>query len=186
MTRQNVAWYGPDAAMMPASGPVGIPSLKHRQPGGRRFRVQTLERGECGESLVSFALTVPILFGLIFGLMQLCMALYSHEYISELAREGARYAIVHGPDCLTSSGTSCMVTATSSAGSFPSVNDYVLHSGLPNFSGGKVTVSTTYPNGEAVNQPVLVKVTCAFPFQIPFVTSTTLAMSSSSEMYIIQ
>jgi hypothetical protein len=118
--------------------------------------------------------------------MQLCMAFYMHEYISELAREGARYAIVHGPDCLTSSGTSCMVTATSGAGSFPSVNAYVSQSGLPNLGGGKVTVNTTYPSGEAVNQPVKVNVTCAFPYNIPFVPVTTLSMSSTSEMYIIQ
>jgi Flp pilus assembly protein TadG len=149
-------------------------------------RRETLTRGECGDSLVSFALTVPILFGFVFGLMQVCLALYSHEYISELAREGARYAIVHGPDCLTSSGTSCMVTATTGAGSFPSVNSYVSQSALPNLGGGKITVNTTYPSGEVVNQPVRVNVSCAFPFNILFVTSTTLTMSSTSEMYIIQ
>jgi Flp pilus assembly protein TadG len=147
---------------------------------------KNLLRGEQGQSLVEFGVAASIMFAFMFGLMQVCLAFYSHEYISELAREGTRYAIVHGPDCITSSGSSCEVTATTGTGTYSSVNSYVSAIGLPNLGSGPVTVSTTYPDGEAENEPVVVKVTYAFPYHIPYVTPTTLTMSSTSEMYIIQ
>jgi Flp pilus assembly protein TadG len=143
-------------------------------------------RGEEGSELVELAVSLPILFGFVFGLMQICLAFYTHEYISELAREGTRYAIVHGPSCETSAGASCTVTASA-------VNAYVSGLGWPNLGGGTLTVSTTYPGpggpgsaGNVVNQPVRVTVTYTFPYKIPFVTSKNLSMSSTSQMYIIQ
>jgi Flp pilus assembly protein TadG len=141
-------------------------------------------RGEEGSQLVEFALTLPILLGLIFGLMQICLAFYTHAYISELAREGTRYAIVHGPTCKTSGGASCTVTAAG-------VNSYVSGLGWPNLGGGTLSasnVTTTYPGtgGELVGNPVVVTVTYQFPYKIPFVTSKTLSLSSTSEMTIIQ
>ncbi len=186
MTRRNALRNWIDAALTEFSKSLPIPMQRQSRSLGRPCRLQTLMRGERGNALVSFALSLPILFAFIFGLMELCLGFYSHECISELAREGARYAIVHGPNCMTSSGISCTVTATTGAGSFPGVNAYVSQSGLPNLGGGTITVNTTYPNGELVNQPVKVKVTCSFPFNVPFVPATTFNMSSTSEMYIIQ
>jgi Flp pilus assembly protein TadG len=138
-------------------------------------------RGEEGSELVELAVSLPILFGFVLGLMQICLAFYTHEYISELAREGTRYAIVHGPSCETSAGASCAVTASA-------VNAYVSGLGWPNLGGGTLTVSTTYPGpgGDVVGQPVQVTVTYTFPYKIPFVTSQNLSMSSKSVMYIIQ
>lgn len=146
----------------------------------------SLVRCESGQALVEFALTFSILFGFIIGLMQVSLALYSYEYISEIAREGTRYAIVHGPNCMTSGGVPCEVTDTAGAGSFPSVDSYVSGTELPNMGGGTVTVNTSYPNGELENKPVQVTVTYAFPYQIPFFPSKTLSLSSTSVMYIVQ
>jgi Flp pilus assembly protein TadG len=126
------------------------------------------------------AVTLPILLGFAFGLMKLCLVFYSYEWISELGREGTRYAIVHGSTCETASSASCTATAST-------VNAYVLGTGLPNIAGGTVTVNTTYPDGnEAPGSRVKVNLTYAFPYRIPFVTSSTLTISSTSEMYIIQ
>jgi hypothetical protein len=186
MNHQNAFWLQTDTAVkQPARFPRILFQWERQSRAQRNWR-KILARAEQGEFLVSFALSFPILFGFIFGLMQVCLALYSHEYISELAREGARYAIVHGPDCLSSGGASCEVTATTGAGSYPSVNSYVSGIGFPNLGGGTVIVSTTYPNGEAVSEPVLVKVTYVFPYHLPFITSSSLSMSSTSEMNIIQ
>jgi len=137
-------------------------------------------RSERGESLVAFALTIPILFAFIFGLMQVCLAFYTYEWISECAREGTRYAIVHGSTCQAGTGASCTVAA-------PGVNTYVAGIGLPNLGGGAMTVATTYPDGDEVPpHRVKVNVTYVFPFNIPFVQSNTLSMSSTSEMSILQ
>jgi Flp pilus assembly protein TadG len=153
---------------------------ENRRPardGGKR----SFLHGEEGVELVELALAAPILFGFVFGLMQVCLAFYTYEYISELAREGARYAAVHGPSCETSAGVSCAATAAS-------VNSYVAGIADFNLGGGALVVNTTYPGigGELVNNPVVVSITYTYPYKIPMVTSKTLTMSSTSQMTIIQ
>jgi Flp pilus assembly protein TadG len=148
----------------------------------RACRRQTadLARDEAGESMISFAISASVLFGFLFGLIYMCLAFYTYSWISEVAREGARYAIVHGTTCETSAGASCEVTASQ-------VNSYVSGLGLPNVGGGTATPSASYPDGgEAPGDRVKVTVTYSFPYHIPFVGSQTLSMSSSSEMYILQ
>lgn len=148
---------------------------------------KALLRGQRGETLVAFAMTMPIMLGFLLGMVQVCLGYYTYEWISEAAREGTRYAIVHGSTCETSAGTSCMVTATSGAGSYLSVNNYVKAIGLPNLGGGTMTVATTYPDGDEVPpHRVQVKVTYTFPYAIPFVPSSAISMSSTSEMNILQ
>lgn len=156
--------------------------LGHRSespvPGGRQ---RFLLCSEEGSEVVEFAITAPILFAFVFGLIQMCLAMYTYEYISELSREGARYAAVHGPTCVTSAGASCTATAAS-------VNSYVQGLATTNIGGGTLVVNTTYPGtgGELVNNPVKVTITYAFPYHIPFVSSKTLTLTSSSQMTIVQ
>lgn len=146
-----------------------------------RLRGRQLRRDERAESMVSFALTVSILFGFIFGLTTMCLAFYTYESISELAREGARYAIVHGSTCETSAGASCTASASQ-------INTYVQNIGLPNVAGGTLSVNTTFPDGGEVpdTDRVEVNVTYTYPWDIPFLGSRNLTMSSTSEMYIVQ
>jgi Flp pilus assembly protein TadG len=147
---------------------------------------RSLSWGERGQALVEFALTLPILLTFIFGLMQICMAFYTHEYISELAREGTRYAIVHGSTCATSpGGASC--TASTTASDATSVASYVQGSGWPNLGGGALTPTVNYLNGdEAPGHQVQVSITYKFPYNIPFIPPSVLSMASSSTMTIIQ
>jgi len=49
-----------------------------------------------GQSLVEFALVVPILFTLIFGIMDFGQLLYHLQVVNTAAREGARRAITQG------------------------------------------------------------------------------------------
>ncbi|MGD0737364.1 MAG: TadE/TadG family type IV pilus assembly protein [Terracidiphilus sp.] len=149
--------------------------------------IGNLARGERGETMVAFAVTLPILLSFLFGLMQVCMAFYTYEWISEAAREGTRYAMVHGATCESSTGISCTATATTGAGSFPSVDSFVSGIGLPNLGGGKMNVVTTYPDGDEVApHRVMVSVTYTFPYKIPFNSSAPITLSSTSEMSILQ
>lgn len=151
--------------------------LRWFNPATRRLR------GEDGQSLVEMALILPTMLGFVFGLFVIFLAFYTHEYISELAREGSRYAAVHGSSCVTSGGASCTVTASQ-------VSTYVAGIGLPNLGGGSMTsgnVITTYLDGDEVPpHRVQVTVNYTFPFKIPFVMSQSLSMSSTSVMYIVQ
>jgi Flp pilus assembly protein TadG len=138
-------------------------------------------RSERGGALIEMAFSFPILVIVSVGLIEICMAFYTHAYISELAREGSRYAMLHGPTCVTApSATSCEVTAAQ-------VNAYVSAISLPNLGGGTMTPATTFgTGGEVVGGTVVVTVTYTFPFRVPFLPSKTLTMSSASTMTIVQ
>jgi len=63
--------------------------------------------------------SLPVLFTLLFCFMELCLAFYSYDTISESAREGTRHAIAAEFDPATnSSGATCTATAAQ-------VNSYV-------------------------------------------------------------
>ena len=49
-----------------------------------------------GAVLVETALVYPVLFLLIFGIILLGTAVFRYQQVAHAAREGARYAIVHG------------------------------------------------------------------------------------------
>ena len=143
-----------------------------------RVKADTAQ-SEDGQALVEFALIFSVLMGFVFGFMELCMMLYSYDMISESAREGTRYAIVHGSSCLTSTNASCTTTVAN-------VNSYV--SGLGWASpGGKMIVATTYPdNNENQGSRVQVTVTYSFPITLSWVPAGSISMQSSSQMYFIQ
>ncbi len=58
-----------------------------------------LLRRESGQALVEAALTLPQLCAFLYMLIELCLAYYSYCMISESARQGTRYAMVHGAAC---------------------------------------------------------------------------------------
>jgi Flp pilus assembly protein TadG len=139
----------------------------------------SLLRGEAGESMIATALTLPALTAFLFGLMQVCLAYYTYEMISERAREATRYAVVHGSTCETSAGASCTVTAAE-------VETYATAAGLPNVVGGTLSATATYPDGDEVpGHRVLVKVSYVFPFKVPFESNRSISMAATSEMTII-
>ena len=130
--------------------------------------------------MVEFAVTLPVLFTLIFCFMEMCLAFYTHNMISELAREGTRYAMVRGSSCLTSASSSCQATASQ-------VNTFVSAVGFPNLGGGTITPVTTYPDGNAaIGSRVQISITYVFPITMPFVPTNSISMSSTSVATIIQ
>jgi hypothetical protein len=142
--------------------------------------LQSLSRNEDGQSIIELALTLPILMTFSIGFMQICMAFYIHEAISEEVREGTRYAMVRGSSCLTSGGASCTATAAD-------VNTVVSGIGFVNPNSGSMVVNTTYPDGnENPGSRVKVSVQFVFGLSIPFTSIQPISMSTSSTMYIIQ
>lgn len=51
---------------------------------------------EDGQAIVEFALVLPVLLLLIFGIIDLGRAVWQENTLAYAAREGTRYAIVHG------------------------------------------------------------------------------------------
>jgi Flp pilus assembly protein TadG len=145
---------------------------------------------ESGSGTLEFALSAVILFMTMLGIMEISLALYTNHMISEAAREGTRYAMVHGNKCVVS-GASCTATAAQ-------IQSYVQNLGYPGILPQNMTVTTTYsaypagntctPNANCANPGNLVKVSVAysFPLTIPFVPSSLLNLGSSSSMVISQ
>jgi Flp pilus assembly protein TadG len=145
---------------------------------------------EEGSSIVEFALTFLVVMGLIFGVMQLCLAFYSFQAVNEYARAGARYAMVHGSTCTLPSGASCQKTAAQ-------LQTVVQNFGYPGITASKVLVTTsnTAAPGAAKclttgclgsGDQIKVTVTYAYKLAIPFIPSKSFNMVSTSAMIISQ
>ena len=55
-------------------------------------------RAEGGQGLVEYALILPVLLLLLFGIMEAGGLIYSYNTIANAAREGARYGATHPGD----------------------------------------------------------------------------------------
>jgi Flp pilus assembly protein TadG len=153
-----------------------VRSLFHRV---KQRRKPALAAGEDGSALIELAVTLPALFALLFCFMEMCLAFYSYDMISDAARQGTRYAMFRGTSCTTASGSSCTVTATQ-------VNTFVSGLSTPNSAAGTISVNTTFPSGnEATGSLVKVQVTYTFPIKMPFVPSNSLTLVSTSETTIV-
>jgi hypothetical protein len=60
---------------------------------GLRFLVRSRSRGQ---AMMEFALVAPIFFFVLFGIIEFGRSVYVTQMLANAAREGARYAIVHG------------------------------------------------------------------------------------------
>jgi Flp pilus assembly protein TadG len=162
-----------------------------RSPGIVRFRplpLQRLARNEHGASAAEFAISASVMFTMLIGIMKICLAIYTYHYVSEVAREGSRYAMVRGSSC---SGFPSACPATSD-----NVQNYVRSLHYPGITPSLLTVTTswaTYPVGKpctpsaTCNNPsdlVTVNASYAFPLNIPGMASKTYTMSSTSKMVI--
>lgn len=68
----------------------------------RKPRSRNLSRGQRGQSMVEFMLVVSVIFLLFLSMIQLILLMYAYNTLADAAKEGVRYAIVHG----TGMGTS--------------------------------------------------------------------------------
>jgi hypothetical protein len=59
---------------------------------------------EGGQALVEFAFVLPVFLLLLYGIIEFGRYVYTVQILNNAAREGARYAIVHGSTSLCPSG----------------------------------------------------------------------------------
>jgi Flp pilus assembly protein TadG len=150
---------------------IGVKSkpLETREQGG--WGKPSVKRGQ---TLVEFALIVPAVLGLLFSIMWLSLAVYAYNYVSYGAREGSRYAAVHGSD------SKQPVTTADAVATF-------VQSETAGLDTSKLTVSTTWAPAAAPGTPggtVQVQVKYQFLLSVPFMSPVTLPLSSTSKMTI--
>jgi Flp pilus assembly protein TadG len=147
-------------------------------------------RDEDGETLVEFALSTVLLLTVVFGVMNVCLALFEYQIVAQSARDGSRYAMVRGNTC-TASGASCTATVAQ-------IQSYVQNEGYPGIVPASMSVAVSYsafptggtcsPNANCTNPGNLVTVKVTYPFvmHIPFTPANSLSLTSSSSMVISQ
>lgn len=142
---------------------------------------------EEGGTLVEMAIATSVFLMLVFGIFEMCLALYTYHFVSDAAREATRYAIVRGSSCQYFSD--CDVTSAQ-------VQTYIQNLNYPIMNRSLMTVTVTWPSTGQVcqttnpcNNPgaaVNAEVTYRFPLSIPFWQATTVNISSTSQMVISQ
>jgi hypothetical protein len=158
--------------------------------------------------VVEVAISFTILTMLIFGVFEVCLAVYSYHFVANAAHEGARYAIVRGGrwsvgcDGSGSSGsgyTSSMCTASPAdiaayvvKRSFPgillSTSDICVEylGPTPGSASTTCNAGNSIPADNAPGDIVQVTVTYPFTLKVPGLPVHAFTMSSTSQMVIAE
>lgn len=147
--------------------------LGRRHPGFSSHR-----RASRGQAQVEFALVVVLLMILILSMLEFLMIMHTYNVLADSAKEGVRYAVVHGTRNSIPSGPACPCpdidgpaappgTVPGYGSSYGVVKTYAQYS-LHDIT--NLTVTVTYPdtaNAPANQAPNRVQVVVAYPYS-PF------------------
>src|SRR5579859_5304169 len=132
-----------------------------------------------GQALVEFAFVLVFWVILVVGILELLLFMHTYNVLADSAKEGVRYAIVHGshnpqgitPPC-TAASCPDLLGPAAPAGTVPGYNStygvvktYAQLS-LHDVSG--MTVTATFPDGTSTTSnkpPNRVQVTVSYPYQ---------------------
>ena len=142
-------------------------------------------RGERGQSLVEFALLLPILLILLFAIVDFGMGFHAYITVTNSAREGARLGAVHPP--LNVSSSPCNGKSSLNK----CIEDRVRATADLADQSTKMTVTITNANGQS-GQSVVVKADYQYNLITPLaglvqfvsgnVIGPTLTFSSTADM----
>ncbi|MGH9617678.1 MAG: TadE/TadG family type IV pilus assembly protein [Acidobacteriaceae bacterium] len=132
--------------------------LFRRRPGRKRARGRF--SSEEGSLVIETALSLLVVVPLVFWFFELCMMTYTYSVLGDAARQGVRYAIVHGTDsgncsgpsigCADLSGANVVAVVDNAAAmSFHNLSDMTVQVSYPDLSSApssrvNVTVDYTY------------------------------------------
>ena len=157
-----------------------------------------LVKEESGSALVEFAASAILLFTLVFGIMECSRAVYVDHFVANAAQEATRYAMVRGASwtstCASTTSSNCTVNSST-------VTAFVQSLVSAGVSKTNLSVSTTWPGTDATGADCLtsgseaknsagcvvsVKVTYPFSYVSPLLPKSTLLLSSTSQVTIVQ
>lgn len=171
-------------------------------PGPKSVRIslgRLLRRAgsEHGAATAEIAFASVVLFAILIGIMQVSRALYVYNFVSEAAREAARYAMVRGSTSCTNTSSLSHCNATSA-----NIQTYVQGLGYPGMVSSNLTATATWYSASA-SQPTTwstcstgtcnkpgnqVKVVVSYPFTLsaPFYSGASFTVSSTAQMVVAQ
>ena len=154
----------------------------------------TEAKDEAGSALIEAAAALTILLTVIFGTMSMSIAIYAYFVVADVARETTRYAMVRGntfpTDCTAPGYANCIAQPAD-------IQTYARSLGFPAINTSSVTVTTTWRTSAGAacgtadtcktpGNQVHITVTYAYPLTMPFLSSRTLNLASTSQMVIAQ
>jgi Flp pilus assembly protein TadG len=132
---------------------------------------------QAGQSTVEFALTIVIVIIVLFGAIEMTLMIYTYNILADAAKEGVRYAIVHGTgtgaaNCTGPGGGGVTCTDSTGANIQTVVSKYT---SLSFHDSTAMTVTPTFPDSSSVS-PSRVRVTISYVYQ-PFLSIAWTAMT---------
>jgi TadE-like protein len=157
------------------------------------MRFRSSRRHSRGQALVEFAFVAPIFFLILYGIVEFGRYVYTVQVLNNAAREGARYAIVHGSTALPKVGpTPVGITSDDPTGEY-------VRTVVKRFAVGVAGTSITFPTTDCVNgetsgpcwvpnnargNAVTVTVRSTFQTLIPIVPLPTITIDGASTLVI--
>ena len=119
-----------------------------------------------GQATVEFALTVIFVMLLIIGMLEMIVLIYTYSVLADAAKEGVRYAIVHGTgvgaaNCSGPGGGGVACADSAAANVKSAVTNYA---SLSFHDSSAMTVTPTYQDGSSI-APNRIRVTVTYPYQ---------------------
>ena len=112
---------------------------------------------EQGSALLEFSLSIWTIFMVTFLIFEFCMTVYTYSVLGNAAREGVRYAIVHGSDSSACSGPGSGCADSVGGNVTAVVNGYA---GVSFHDTSGMTVTPSWPDGTSTpSSRVLVTIT---------------------------
>jgi Flp pilus assembly protein TadG len=112
-----------------------------------RRRVRSLVRGERASAMVEFAIISPLLFVLIFGIIDFGRALFLMNNLTAAVREGARLAAVQADPTTSASKSAVQNRVVAYITNFGGTAPSTLPTVTPNLAAGQVTSVTVTLSG---------------------------------------
>ncbi|HEV2010034.1 MAG TPA: TadE/TadG family type IV pilus assembly protein [Candidatus Limnocylindria bacterium] len=150
----------------------------------RLLRAARFRDEQAAQALVEFALVLPLFLLLVTGIFDVARAVWQENTLAYAAREGTRYAIVHGASGVPIVGpcTSCLNPATNNLGN---VTNAVTANAIGVYN---IDVTIDYPDGgNNRNQRVTVDATAPFvplPSQYLLGSAFQITLRGGSQLVI--
>jgi hypothetical protein len=124
------------------------------EPASPAVRGAPRRRGS-GQALVEFSLIIPLFLTALFAIIDVGHVIWTQNVVASAAREGARYAIVHGgstsnPCPVGPPHEDTIIPAASSTCPYPSPSKQAIVDVVRNYAvgaGGTMTVNVCYGDG---------------------------------------
>jgi Flp pilus assembly protein TadG len=145
---------------------------------------RSIRHAQRGSSLVETSIVMVVLLLILFGIIDFGRLMYTYAFVAQLARQGARYAIVRGSQCSVLSNCPNVTSAQ--------IQTYVqsLSEGATTASAISSTTTWACPNDQSSseNPGCTANVSVSYTFNpiFPYIKIGSLKLTSTSQMVISQ